>query len=218
MTTTVQSVLKEVQTALNDLEGIRWTAIELGEYLNDGQRDIAALRPDMFVTQTTLVCVTGAKQTLPTACVNFMDMPRVTGGASMRKVDRWVLDALTPSWYSDTPTAALKHYCYDTNQPNVVYVYPPAIAATSVDVVYSTLPADITAPSGAPYSTATGNVSVDDIFKNALIHFILFRAFAKDAEFGGNAAFSSAHYGMFKTSVGSDVAAATASAPTTTDS
>jgi hypothetical protein len=213
MTTTVQSVLKEVQTALQDESGVRWSAVELAEHLNDGQREIAVIRPEMFVVNDVLSCAAGAKQALPAACINFMDAPRITNGSSIRKVDRWILDSVLPSWYDSTKTAALKHFCYDPNQPNTLYVYPPAIAATSIDIVYSTLPQDVQTPGGAAYSTATGNISVDDIFKNSLIHFCLFRAYSKDAEFGGNVALSTAHYSMFKTCVANDVSASVTVAP-----
>jgi len=212
LTTTAQSLIKEVQTLLQDTTGTRWPATDIAVDLNDGQREIAALRPEMFVTKSTLTTVAGAHQTLPTACVNFMGMPRVTNGGAMTKVDRNLLDALDPSWYTGTTTAALRHYCYDPATPNLVDVNPPATAGTSVDIVYSTLPADIATPSGALWSTATGNISVDDVFKNALTHFCMFRALARDAE-SASGELSALHYQLFKAGVTGDVAPSAGVAP-----
>lgn len=213
MTITAQSIIKDIQTALQDESGVRWPATEIAGYINDGQREIAVLRPEMFVVSAVLSLAAGAKQTLPAACIDFMDMPRLTSGGALTKTDRAVLDALSPGWYLFTQTASLKHFCYDPKTPQVVYTYPPAAASTSVDIVYSALPADIAAPSGAAWSTASGNISADDIFKNALFHYALFRAWGKDAEFGGNATLSATHYQLFKAGAASDVVPAVAVSP-----
>lgn len=53
------------------------------------------------------------------------------------------------------------------------------------------------APGGAAYTTVTGTLIGKDAIKNPLLHFVLFRAFMKDAEFGGNAALSASHYQLF---------------------
>jgi len=213
MTTTAQSIIKEVQVLLQDVDGTRWPATELVDHLNDGQREIAVLRPDMFAVVAPLVLAAGSTQALPAACVTFMGMPRNTNGAPITKVDRWTLEAVLPGWATGAASATIQHFMYDDRMPKQVLVYPPAIVGTSVDIEYSTIPAGTPAASGAGWATVTGNIDCDDTTKNPLIHWCLFRAFAKDAEFGGNAAMSSAHYQLFKTGLGSDSATSTAVAP-----
>lgn len=212
MTTTAKSIIKDVQVDLQDEGGTRWPASDLVGYLNDGQREIAVLRPEMFAVTAPLVLAGGARQLLPDVCINLMEVPCITGGRAISKVDRSDLDAINPSWYSLPKTGDLQHFCYDAKTPRVMYAYPPAVAGTSVDIVYSVLPIDVEAPSGPSWSNVTGNIGCDDIFKNALRHYMLFRAYAKDAE-SGSSELSSAHYQLFKTFVGSDVSAGVSVSP-----
>jgi hypothetical protein len=213
MTTAAQSIIKEAQQLLQDESGVRWAATELVDHLNDGQREIAVIRPDLAAVTSALVLAAGAKQTLPAACISFMDMKRNTGGRAISKVDQRVLDALDPAWYSGVTSTTIQHFCYNETTPDVVWVYPPATAATSVEIEYSAMPAGTPAASGLPYSTVTGNIDLPDSCKNPLLHFVMARAFLKDAEFGGNAAFSAAHAQLFRDGLNTDKATGAEVAP-----
>lgn len=214
MTTTTQSVVFNIQTALQDVDGTRWPATEIVSYLNDGQRDIAALRPDLFTATAPLVLATGAKQTLPAACSKLIDIPRNTSGAAIRQVDQSALDAVEPTWYTRAGSTTVKNVCFDPRDPSGFWVYPPASSGASVDLVYAILPADLATPGGAAFGTATGNLTVGDVFKNALTHYGLFRCWSKDAEFGGNAALASANYQLYQSLLASELASRQAVAPT----
>ena len=215
MTITAQSIIQTAQELLQDPDGIRWPATELVAHLNDGQREIATLRPDLFVV-TAPMAITGVKHTLPDACVNLEEISRNTNGAPIRLVDRFMLDAVEPGWMTKTASTTIKHYCYDSKEPDAFYTYPPAESGASVDLVYSSLPVDVAAPSGAAYSTVTGNISCKDTCKNVLIHFVLYRAWSKDAEFGGNAALAQANYAFFTAGLKTDAATGEAVKPTVT--
>jgi len=205
MTTTVASIITEVKTILQD-DGTRWPTTELLSYLNDGQREIATIRPDLFVVTQAIPLVTGVKQTIPDACINLIEFTRNTDGAAIRQTDRTMLDLTEPGWYSKTPSKTIKHFCYDPREPDAFYVYPPAAVGASVDAVMSKMPDD-----------AVVNINCKDTCKNPLIHFTLFRAYQKDAEFGGNAALSAAHYQLFKDTLSQDAAAGQALTPTPTN-
>lgn len=217
MTTTAQSIIKTAQQLLQDESGIRWPASELIESLNAGQRDIATLRPDMMAVTAELALVAGPKQTVPAGCSKLIEVPRNTLGAAVRQVDRNLLDAVEPNWYAKPGTKAIKHFTHDPREPAVFYVYPPAALGASVDIVYAAMPVDVPAPTGPTFAGVTGNVSVPDVFANALLHFVMFRALAKDAEVG-NAAMSAAHYQLFKTCLSEDITTRQAVKPTVTDS
>lgn len=201
MTTTAQSVVFEVQTKLQDLTGIRWQATEIVRDLNDGQREIVSKRPETAEITVAMTLAAGAKQTVPATCCKLIDIPRNTNGAAIRRADRNMLDALDPNWYSKTGTLKIKHFCHEAARGNTFYVFPPASAGASVELVHAPYPTDVPAPSGATYAQVTGNIDVDDAFKNALYHFCLFRAFSKDAEFGGNASLAASHYAIFLSEV-----------------
>ena len=58
------------------------------------------------------------------------------------------------------------------------YLYPGVAGNAYVEIVYSKNPTSIGAN--------TDLIQVDDIFANALINFVLYRAYLKDGEFAGN--------------------------------
>ena len=204
MATTVLSILQEAQDQLNDSAGTRWPATELARHLNDGQRETCNLRPDAFATSGEITLVAGIKQTIPGACVKFMGVTRNTSGLPITKVDKALLEASDPTWTTRAQTGVIKHYCYDPMYATAFDVYPPALVGTKVDGVWAAMPADVATPSGAAYTTATGNITAPDEFKNALLNFVLYRAFSKDAEYGGNALLSAAHFSLFKSGLGDD--------------
>jgi hypothetical protein len=83
---------------------------------------------------------------------------------------------------------------FDEDDPRRFYVYPGAsTTSTFIEIVYSASPTNIT-------STSTA-IQVDDIYVNAIIDFVLYRAYMKDAEFAGNQQRASGHYNLFLTSV-----------------
>lgn len=202
MTTTAQSIIKQAHELLQDPDGIRWPATELVAHLNDGQRALVELRPEMFAVTVATALVAGPKQTTPAACAELLEIPRNTSGPAIRPVERAQLDAIEPDWYSLTGVTVIKHTMVDAREPNVFYVYPPAAVGANVSLVYAAWPADVTAPSGVIASTVSGNVNVDDLFKTALLHWVLSRAHMKDAEFGGNATLAATHLQLFAAAAG----------------
>lgn len=202
MTISAKSIITQAQEILQDPAGIRWPATELVAHLNDGQRALVDLRPDEFAVTAAQALVAGPKQSTPADCAQLLEVPRNTGGAAIRPVERGQLDAIEPSWYTKTGVTTIKHTTQDSREPNVFYVYPPAALGASVDLVYAAYPVDVAAPGGAAASTVTGNINCDDGFKNALLHFCLARAYMKDAEFGGNATLSAAHMQLFSAGAG----------------
>lgn len=206
MTTPAQTIVFDVQTTLQDLSGIRWPAPEIVRALNDGQREVVNKRPDLSETTAPLILAAGAKQTAPAICCKLIEIPRNTNGPAIRVADRSLLDALDPGWYTKPGVKTIKHVTLDPARPNTFYSYPPAGAGASVDLVFAPYPTDIAVPGGSTYASVTGDISVDDIFKTALYHYCLSRAYSKDAEFGGNSVLMATHFNLFKAEFGADPA------------
>lgn len=202
MTITAQSIIAQAHELLQDPTGGRWPATELVQHLNDGQRALVEYRPERFAVAVPTALVAGPRQTIPDNCARLLEVPRNTSGAAIRPVDRGQIDAVEPGWYTKPPSTTIQHTMVDAREHNVFYVYPPAALGASVELVYAAWPTDVPAPAGATAATVTGNIGVDDTFKNALLHFCLYRAYAKDAEFGGNAALSAGHYQLFTSNAG----------------
>ena len=153
--TTAQSIITQAHELLQDPDGTRWKATELVAHLNDGQRALVELRPEMFAVTVAASLVAGPRQTVPAACAELLEIPCNTSGNAIRPVERAQLDAIEPNWYTKTGTTAIKHTMVDAREPNVFYVYPPAAVGASVDLVYSAWPADVPAPSGVTAATVT---------------------------------------------------------------
>lgn len=66
--------------------------------------------------------------------------------------------------------------------------------AVWVELIYSSSPTDV--------ATVNTTISLDDIYANAMIDFMLYRAYSKDAEYASNANYAQQHYQSFLTSLG----------------
>ena len=201
-TTQVNALVARASTLIQDATNVRWPIPELVGWLNDGQREVALNKPEASVKNVSVALIAGStKQTLPADAVLLIDVVRNTGsggsspGTAVRLTDREVLDAQRPSWHSDANTVGyIQHYTYDTRDPKNFYVYPKAPDGWwQIEVVYSSSPQD---------AVTGGVISIDDTYANALLDYILYRAYSKDAEYAGNANLAVAHYTAFANSLG----------------
>ena len=218
MTITAQSIIRRAVETLQDTTSVRWPVNELVRYLNDGQREIVLYRPDSMVTNDTSTCAAGTKQALPANGAKLVEVIRNAAATSAKKsvrmVNREILDAQTPGWHNITGSVDILHFMYDPRDPKTFYVYPPATSSAQLDIVYAAYPTDITEPAdGELYTAVTGNISLPDIYGNALLEFVLYRAFMKDSEYAGNAQRAQAHYAAFANALGIEIKATIAVAP-----
>ena len=206
MSVTVQSVIDRVQTTLQDTTGVRWPVVsELVLWINDAQREIALLKPDASAKNETLTLATGTKQTIPSdgnrllrAVRNMSAASNGTGKRSVRLVSREVLDAQTPDWHDPTVsgdaahTSVVKHYIYDEANPRNFYVYPGVSGSAYLEIIYSANPSTV---------TQSDNLEVPDLYGNAVMNYVLYMAYMKDAEYAGNSQRAANHYQIFTSSV-----------------
>jgi len=213
MTIAAQSVVRRAFDIIQDTTAVRWPTNELVRYLNDAQREVAMYRPDSMSTNTTMTCVAGSRQSigaLTPSGVKLINVIKNSAAAgtkrAVRLIEREILDSQNATWHALTGTVDAIHYMFDPRDPKTFYVYPPALVTTQLDIVYSALPTDITEPAdGATYTAVTGNLSVPDIFANAVLDYVLYRAYSKDSEYAGNAQRAGGHYQAFANSMGIEV-------------
>ena len=213
-----QSIIRRCVETLQDTTSIRWPVNELVRYLNDGQREVVLYRPDSMVTNATVTCVAGTKQTLPPNGAKLIEVIRNARAAgtkrAVRMVNREILDAQMPGWHTLAGVDDVLHFMYDPRDPRVFYVYPPATTNTQLDIVYAAYPTDIVEPAdGSLYTEVTGNISLPDIYGNVLQDYILYRAYTKDSEYAGNGQRAQAHYAAFANALGIEIKATVAVAP-----
>jgi hypothetical protein len=217
MSIAAQALIRRVVETLQDTTSIRWPVAELVRYLNDGQREIIVHRPDAMVTNASVSLASGTKQSLPANGAKLIDVVRNSAGnkRAIRMCAREILDAQSPGWHNLSGVTEIVHFMFDPRDPKVFYVYPPAaVSGAAVDLVYSALPTDIAEPAaGTDFAAVTGNISVPDIYSNALQDYVLYRAYTKDSQYAGNEARAQARYAAFANALGIEIKATVAVAP-----
>lgn len=219
MAVSAQSIVKDAQVLLKDLEGTRWSASQLVESLNRGLLELAELRPDATAKTVPVPLAQGARQAVPADCMKLMEITSNTGGASIRQVDRDLLDRVEPGWRNRQPSRSVAHFMFDEREPNAYLVYPPAVVGIKVDMTYSAAPVPLPVPddTDTTFSAVTGDIPVQDIFASALLAYVLYRSYAKDADYGSNSAQAVANYQLFKSLLTGDTEARMKASPGVAD-
>lgn len=215
MSLTAQSIIKRAGQILQDSTNIRWNADELVRWLNDGQREIVLYRPDSNSKRATnCLLAADTRQDLNSIAAvlaagtpaKLIDIVRNTIGTkrAVRQVAREILDSQSPGWHGMTPAAEILHFTFDQLDPRAFYVYPPANGTTtSIEIIFSAYPTDVAEPAaGSEYTAVTGNIGISDIYGNALLDYVMYRAYMKDADFAGNPQRAMSHYSAMATSLG----------------
>lgn len=176
------AIIADASVTLQDASNTRWTAAQMLNWLNAGQREIVIMTPEAYVENVAVQLAAGTKQSLPSGGLLLLEMARnmgtdgATPGRVPRLVDRNVIDAQNPKWHTDNASAVVMEYVYDKRDKGRFYVHPPQPTSNRgyVDLIYSKYPANIA-------STSTA-ITLDDIYSNALTNYILYRAYAKDPQ------------------------------------
>lgn len=217
MAISAQTIIQNVQDALNDLDGTRYPASTLVRHLNKAQRWMQVARPDVTALVEVWSLAQGYKQELPTNVASLIDIPANAVGkfSKITKVDLPLLDASVPNWRSQSPKQEVAHFVFDLRTPRQVLVYPPATSAAKVYLEHSAYPQDVPEPSGdgRAFSTVTGQISVADKWQAALEALILHFAYAKDLESPANAQLSGAYLQMAAQTLGVELQAASNVSP-----
>lgn len=178
MTTSLQSIVDKARLVLQD-SGVRYTDAEMLSWANEGQRAIYAVQKDAGAQSVVQTLVAGTLQTIPTGAELLLDVVRALTAANapnraVRRVEMTLLDAQSPNWHTDTASQYVSDYMYDPREPKTYYVYPPATAGAKVLAKVAVPPATIAA--------IGNNITIDDVYDPALVDYLLYRAFSKEAE------------------------------------
>lgn len=215
--TKVIDIVRRAERILNDDAAIRWTRLELQDWINDAYKEIVMARPDSNAQTATVLLAAGTRQKLTdVANINLPSALRVidvirnmaatSDKRSIRLVDRAVLDDQMPLWHAAAPAVTIAHWMFDLRTPKEFLVYPPATALAQVELSYSSVPAPHALSSDALNPAAgtpdTTTISLDDIYANAILDYLLYRAYSKDAEYAANSNRAVSHMNSFNASLG----------------
>jgi hypothetical protein len=179
--TRVNDLISRVGVTLQDPTYVRWPQQELLNYVNDAQRQIVLFRPDANAVNENFSCAASAKQSLPGNALRLINITRNSNGRAITKIERTIMDVQLPNWY-ETPINAegVRHYLYDASDPKTFYLYPRPTASHQIEIIYASSPVDITL---ANFTTDNTTITLDDIYANAIMDYMMYRAYQKDSEF-----------------------------------
>jgi len=207
----VIDVLATVRTILQDFAAVRYTNATLLGFFNDGQREVVLNRPDANVASASFTLVAGSKQSLPVAALRLIDVTRNTNGQAVSPIARSLLDQNLPNWHEKTAgNDGIEHFVYEDTDPKNFYVFPKVdVANHSVEIVYSTVPADIAITN---FASATDVIGLDDLYANCLVDYVLYKAYQIDSA-EGNMQRAAMHFQAFSQSLGIKTKSDAASSP-----
>jgi len=186
MSTTAKTIIDNATVQLLDPNNLRWTRAELLSWLNDAQKTLVGALPEATASIGLVTTVSGVKQALPSDGWCLLSVNRnmgtsgTTSGTPVLEVTRENLTRQNPTWSTDTAASAARLYFYTPLQKNVFWVYPPADSSANVlEISYSKVPVDLV--------LETDTIAMSDIYKPALLDYVLFKACSKDAEYAPGA-------------------------------
>lgn len=193
MATSVDFIVERVASLLQDTGHVRWTLPDLTDYINEAQLAIIKKVPSANIVTAIVALIEGTQQALPADGYFLQKVVRNYAGSSPGKVIRWVdmeaQDATNPDWHTATANATVEEYMYDQADPDVFWVSPPQTSSpTDVQIKYGAIPAVI---------NIGENITLDDEYINAVIEFMLHRAYSRDAEYSGPEGRASVHLAQF---------------------
>lgn len=243
MTATIlaKDVLHRVSVQLTDVPNlagqfVRYTELELVEWLNDGQRVIAKYLPQACSRLDAIKLTAGTRQSIEkilaanikngdgTASMNqygksLLDVIRnmgsdgVTAGRAVRVIEREMLDASNPKWHTETTSTEILEYAFDPRTPKYFYVYPgvQAAAALWLEISYLANPVDVpyVADSMRLGGASSVLISIDDQYVDDLVNYIVARGHFKEAEVAGNVQLASGYINLFVSGINAQATALT---------
>ena len=175
--------------------GTRWKDPELLLWVNDAQREIVGLKPNVLTVTVDVTLVAGSKQTLPVGGTQLIDVVRNVNGMAIRRADKHIMDGENVGWHEDTASQVVRNFVFNEDAPDVFYVYPqqPTSGMSAVELQYVREPVNL--------STLASTIDLKDLYLNAILDYILYRAYMKDAA-EGSVTRAGAHYTAMANSLG----------------
>lgn len=205
-----RDVMRRAATLLNDRNFKRWTHVEILGWINDGLREIVARKPDACAHPQRVGLIAGTAQAIPNDAVSLLRVIRNANGGAITPVDREVMDAVNPGWHNPnvvTATRRVAHVIYDEADTRRYFVYPPNDGGGRIEIVVSRYPEPVPVPANRNLTESySARLDIEDIYANALVEYVLYRCYDKDAQTPAAAARSEVHWQRFINALGGKAA------------
>jgi hypothetical protein len=194
------AIIDQAEEILQDSSNDKWSSAELLGWLNMGQRAVVREKPTAYAQRASLATTAGLWTSLPAAAFLLLGVTMNMGtdgstpGTPITLVERKWIDQILPTWTTATANAVTEHIIYEPDvNPLEFGVYPQATGTTQIEIITANRPADI---------AIGASILVNDEYAEALLDYVLFRAFSRDADYTENAQRAIAHWQNFLMVVG----------------
>lgn len=201
-TVKVDDLISKTQVLLQDESGVRWPPSELLGWLNDGYRELVFLVPSIGAKRGNFTCALGTRQDITTGfpqAVGVVDVIRCLSAesnrGSIKTISKKTLDSQIPGWHTEDASYDVELFIPYGPLEREFFVYPPAVSGAQLELVYAQVPDQHVAYDG------TTVINVGDQYANALIDYMLYRAYSKESD-EVNAALATAHFAAMRASLG----------------
>lgn len=188
---TAADVMRRASVILQDTDAVRWTAVEICDWLNEAQRTIVSIKPNALSRTVMLDLVLGTRQEVPpeytmlSKVVCNVSSTGARGKVVKTLARREVIDSAIPGWHDPTRlpfTSVVGTVWQDYMAPREFYVIPGNTGTGRVEAVVGVLPTNISIPSSDPldFDSYTSTIQFDDRYQGILLDLLLTRAFSKD--------------------------------------
>ena len=177
----------------------RWSNNDLLDAYNEALLAVVQNRPDVNSQLLPFTCKSQAVQSLPPGTYRLLDIvDNPATGRTVMATTRSSLDSLLPNWTKATGLE-VEQFVYDQKSPTVFYVYPVPPADHQLNLLVSQAPARITI---TDFEADTQLFSLDELWLNPVINYMLFRAFSMDMETQANMQQAQSYLAMFANDLG----------------
>ncbi len=210
-------IMRRAGILLLDEEHVRWTLLELAEWINDAVRAIVIAKPSASTRDIVIHLQAGTLQNVPTdgtpapqqlisitRNLRSAEPPRLAGRA-IGPTSRAALDAREPNWHDERVVQRrreVKQFFVDVEDPLRFWVYPGNDGGGLVEAIVSVLPAPLMAAGDtnllSSWNTAVG---LKDVYATPILDYVLYRAQSKD-DTGANPGRAATHFQAFSTALG----------------
>lgn len=219
--TTVGTVVRSAKLILQEVTeaGTRWKNEELIGWLNESYQAITQVKPDASSINEEVDLVTGTRQSIPDSGLRLLDVVRNTSeqsqGYGILVATRRSIDQTRRAWHRDPVSYNIEQFMFDDLDPTHYYVYPPARSGAKVEIIYSAVPDPHATNSLA--SVEGDTINLPDAYVPAMIDYILYRAYSKDAGHAANLNRASMHMQAFNNALGVKAQTDAANSPNAVD-
>lgn len=211
---TASEIFSAASTLLLDDGYVHWSLPELCQWLNFGLDAITLQKPSASAVTETLRMARGVRQNVPDG---FTALLRPVRNIRTDNTDRLprrritvvsseALSTVKPDWDDEISVRfedQVKHVLFDEANPKTFYVYPGNDGTGAIEAVLAKIP-DKIRPDGDFTRLESYEIPIplDETYHDALIDYVMYRAYSKDAQFAGSAQRAVLHYQQFANALG----------------